>query len=76
MKRKLQHKNSSCCIEDMEALLDQIAEFRYLVKTTENVSDPAFLQEYRLFKQHIEWVSEDLMQNSSLHKPFVKSRLG
>ncbi|HED34655.1 MAG TPA: hypothetical protein ENJ08_10660 [Gammaproteobacteria bacterium] len=60
--KKLLHKDYS--IEDMELLLNQIAEFRDLVKATHDSTDPGFIQEYRLFKQYVEWVSEDLTSDS------------
>ena len=48
------------CIDELETLLNQIAEFRQLVKSASNSTDPALIQEYRLFKQYVEWKSEDL----------------
>lgn len=48
----------------MEKLLNQIAEFKKLAKTTTDATDPDFIQEYRLFKQYVEWVSEDLVSDS------------
>jgi len=60
--KKLPHKDYS--IEDMESLLNQIADFRDLVKSTHDSTDPGFIQEYRLFKQYVEWVSEDLTSDS------------
>ena len=52
------------CIDEMDALLDQIANFKTLIRSPYKTSDPVFLQEYRLFKQHVEWVSEDLAASS------------
>ncbi|VAW58836.1 hypothetical protein MNBD_GAMMA08-1286 [hydrothermal vent metagenome] len=56
-------KNKSC-IDEMDELLNQIADFKKLVKSSPDKSDPRFVQEYRLFKQHVEWVSEDLTASS------------
>ncbi|VAW59973.1 hypothetical protein MNBD_GAMMA11-884 [hydrothermal vent metagenome] len=55
---------NGCSIEDMESLLNQIADFKNLVKTTHNATDPGFIQECRLFKQYVKWVSEDLTLDS------------
>ena len=52
------------CIDELETLLNQIAEFRQLVKSASNSTDPALIQEYRLFKQYVEWKSEDLTADS------------
>ena len=60
---KLRTNKNTSCIDDMEILLQQIAEFKELMRNTTNAADPAFIQEYRLFKQHVEWVSEDLTQS-------------
>lgn len=51
-------------IDEMEALLDRIAEFKEFMNSSNNTSDPRVVQEYRLFKQYIEWVSEDLATDS------------
>ncbi len=60
----LKKQRNSCSIDDMESLLSQIAEFKRLVKSTRDSTDPAFIQEYRLFKQYVEWISEDLVSDS------------
>ena len=52
------------CIDEMDALLDQISDFKTLIRSPHKTSDPRFIQEYRLFKQHVEWVSEDLVASS------------
>lgn len=61
------HKKN--CIDEMDEILNQISEFKQLVKTTRDSTDPAFIQEYRLFKQHIEWLSEDLKTSGKLYDP-------
>jgi len=66
------NKNRSC-IDEMDALLDCIAEFKSLLNSPHNISDPAFRQEYRLFKQHVEWVSEDFATNSYICGPNYRS---
>jgi len=53
------------CIDEMDALLDQISDFKRLIETTENITDSTFKQEYRLFKQHVEWVIEDIDTSTS-----------
>ncbi|VAW61969.1 hypothetical protein MNBD_GAMMA09-891 [hydrothermal vent metagenome] len=60
----LKKQRGNCSIDDMESLLSQIAEFKHLVKSTRDSTDPAFIQEYRLFKQYVEWISEDLVSDS------------
>jgi len=52
------------CIDEMDTLLNQVVDFKKLIESTDNVSDPAFKQEYRLFKQHLEWAIEDLGADS------------
>ena len=65
-------KNKDCCIDEMEDLLDQIADFKEFISKPHKTSDPRYIQEYKLFKQYVEWVSEDLIStsyicNSKLH---------
>ena len=48
------------CIDKMEALLDKISEFKTVCSSPDKKENPNFKQEYRLFQQHIKWVSEDL----------------
>ncbi len=62
-------RHKSSCIDEMDALLNQITDFKKLINATENVSDPCFKQEYRLFKQHVEWVIEDLSSGSYIVSP-------
>ncbi len=62
------HKKTSC-IDEMDALLDQIVDFKKLINTTKNISDPRLKQEYRLFKQHVEWVIEDLNAGNYIVSP-------
>ncbi len=57
--KKLQ--NEVTCIDEMDALLDKIDEFKQLLHSQGQKPNPSFKQEYRLFKQHIEWVTEDLI---------------
>ncbi|RDH81398.1 MAG: hypothetical protein DIZ80_15025 [endosymbiont of Galathealinum brachiosum] len=61
------------CIDEMDALLDQIADFKKLIQSPHKASDPGFLQEYRLFKQHVEWVSEDLATSSFITRSNLRS---
>lgn len=61
------------CIDEMDALLDQIADFKELIRSPHNASDPRFLQEYHLFKQHVEWVSEDLATSSFITRSNINS---
>lgn len=65
-------KNKDCCIDEMEDLLDQIADFKEFINKPHKASDPRYIQEYKLFKQYVKWVSEDLVStsyicNSKLH---------
>ena len=46
-------------IEDMDGLLNQIQDFERLLESTSNRLDPSFQQEYRLFRQYIQWRVED-----------------
>ena len=62
-------KKIKSSIEEMETLLDQIADFEQLINTPHDASDPGFNQEFRLFKQYIEWVSEDLVNESYIIAP-------
>lgn len=57
-------KKKDCSIDEMEALLDQIANFKEFISKPHKASDPRFIEEYKLFKQYVEWVSEDLTKNS------------
>lgn len=50
----------SCSIDVMEQLIDQIDEFKQLMEQSDNLSDPAFRQECRLFNQYIQWRIEDI----------------
>lgn len=73
MKKSLSSVNNvrrkSSCIDEMDALLDQITDFKNLIKTTDDISDPNFKQEYRLFKQHVEWMIEDMSSSSYIVAP-------
>jgi len=66
-------KTKISCIEEMDALLDQIVDFKKLIRATENISNPDFKQEYRLFKQHVEWVIEDLGASNYIVAPKEKN---
>ncbi len=57
-------QKKASCIDEMDTLLNQIIDFKELINTTKNVSDPRFKQEYHLFKQHVEWAIEDLNASS------------
>jgi len=65
---------SICCIDEMEDLLDQIADFKKFISNPHNASDPRYQQEIRLFRQHVEWVSEDLASSSFISYPDINSR--
>jgi len=56
--------DEDCCIDEMEDLLDQIADFKKLISKPHKASDPRYIQEYKLFKQYVKWVSEDLANTS------------
>ncbi len=58
----IHHTQNNSCIEEMEALLDQISEFRRAYPSHKKLTDPSFRQEFRLFQQHIKWVSDDLVK--------------
>lgn len=57
------------CIDDMEAYLNHIEEFKQLINTTKNRTDPGFVQEVQLFKQYVAWKSEDLTEDSHIYNP-------
>jgi len=67
MKKHLSSVNNArrkaSCIDEMDALLNQITDFKKLVNATKDISDPSFKQEYRLFKQHVEWIIEDMSES-------------
>jgi hypothetical protein len=48
------------CIDEMEALLEKISHFKELINSADKPVTTDLKQEYRLFKQHVEWVIEDL----------------
>jgi len=66
MKKPAERKpgGTGCSIEVMETLLNQINDFKNLLKATHDSTDPRFIQECRLFKQYVKWVSEDLTSDS------------
>ena len=53
------HRKPTNPIEDMDGLLNQIQDFERLLENTSNRFDPSFQQEYRLFRQYIQWRVED-----------------
>jgi len=67
-------KNKDHCIDEMEDLLDQIADFKKLISKPHKASDPRYIQEYQLFKQYVNWVSEDLVSTSYICKPKAHSK--
>jgi len=62
-------RRDACCIDDMEAYLNRIEEFKQLLNSTKNRSDPGFAQEVQLFKQYVTWKSEDLTEDSHIYNP-------
>jgi len=69
MKHKLARINNvkrKNCIDEMEAILNQISEFQKLIDSTDDndISSQNFKQEYRLLKQHVEWVMEDITDSN------------
>jgi len=62
-------RSKASCIDEMDALLNQINDFKKLVSTTADISDPGFKQEYRLFKQHVEWMIEDMSESCYIVTP-------
>ena len=67
-------KKNKYSIEEMDTLLDQIADFKKLLNMPHDASDPEFKQEYRLFKQYIEWISEDLVNESYITVPNIHTK--
>ena len=61
-------QHTSNCIEDMDALLDQIDDFSELLQTQDNVRDNHFQEEWSLFKTYIKWKVEELTEYSYITK--------
>ena len=52
-------RKNTCTIDEMETLLGQLHDFEKQIKNPQQVADPAFHQEYRLFRQYLQWRIED-----------------
>lgn len=46
-------------IDEMETLLAQLRDFENQIKHPGKLETPAFRQEYKLFKQYLQWRIED-----------------
>jgi hypothetical protein len=53
-------RKSSCTIDEMETLLGQLRDFEKQIKNPRELSDPAFRQEYQMFRQYLQWRIEDI----------------
>jgi hypothetical protein len=52
-------RSQGCTIEEMEALLSQLHDFESQIKKPGSLYNPAFRQEYKMFKQYLQWRIED-----------------
>lgn len=49
-----------CQIDDMDELIDHIMSIQIAIDKAKDLSDPALISEYRLFKEYIKWRSREL----------------
>jgi len=61
-------------IDDMDGLLNRLQDFELLFQKTHNRFDPAFQQEYRLFRQYIQWRVEDF--NKAMREELNENIIG
>ncbi|MDQ1363934.1 MAG: hypothetical protein QG652_1796 [Pseudomonadota bacterium] len=52
-------RRPACTIDEMETLLGQLVEFESRIQKPGQLDSPAFRQEYRLFRQYLQWRLED-----------------
>ncbi len=52
-------KKSPCPIEEMDQLIDHISSFENMINKTLDFSDPALIEEYKLFSQYIKYRTRD-----------------
>lgn len=52
-------RRPTCTIDEMETLLGQLNDFEKQIKKPGVLDNAAFRQEYRLFKQYLQWRLED-----------------
>ena len=57
--RRPRRTRPDCTIEEMETLLGQLQDFESQIKKPGWLDNPAFRQEYRMFKQYLQWRIED-----------------
>ena len=52
-------RKPSCTIDEMETLLGQLRDFEKQIRNPGKLSSPAFRQEYRMFRQFLQWRIDD-----------------